>query len=96
MNLGTSMTTKEAINSNIGANVRYEMLLNVFIQFNNRKFIVRKVNHVKLTLILLAIVIQQSHLLLFFPPCDLTSLAFPAPDIPHSFYAQEQNEPVLN
>ena len=62
--LGTSMTTKEAINSNIGANMRHEMLLNVFIQFNNQKFIVRKVNHIKLTIILPVIVIQQSQLLL--------------------------------
>ena len=29
-------------------------------------------------------------------PCDSTNLAFPTPDIPHSFYAQETNDPVLN
>ena len=62
--LGTGMTTKEAINSNIGANMRHEMLLNVLIQLHHRKFIVREVNHVKLTFILPAIVIQQSQLLL--------------------------------
>ena len=31
--LGTSMTTKEAINSNIGANISHNMLINVFVYF---------------------------------------------------------------
>ena len=75
--------------------MRYEMLLNVVVQFHHRKIIVREVNHVELTLIFPAILIQQSQ---FLPatPCDLITSIFPALDIPHLFYVQEQNVPVLN
>ena len=56
--LGTNMTTKKAINKIIGVNRRHEMLLNVFVQFNHRTFILKEFDNKELPLILPANTIQ--------------------------------------